>query len=50
MMMTWADLWALVETLNGTTDEAGCDRLIAELSNRPALDIQGFAERLAEAL
>ncbi|MGW6485711.1 hypothetical protein [Streptomyces sp. NPDC055056] len=50
MMMTWADFWALIETLNGATNETGCDRLIAELSNRPALNIQGFAERAAEAL
>ncbi|MFE2094900.1 DUF4240 domain-containing protein [Streptomyces sp. NPDC057582] len=50
MMMTWADFWALIGTLGGKTDEAGCRRLAAELSNRPVSDIQGFSERLAEAL
>ncbi|MFF8865863.1 DUF4240 domain-containing protein [Streptomyces sp. NPDC015139] len=50
MVMTWADFWAWIGTLDGRADEAGCGRLAAELSKRPVSDIQGFAERLAEAL
>lgn len=48
--MTWVDFWALIDTLGGTADEASCERLANELSGRPVVDIQGFAERLAEAL
>ncbi|MHB9847778.1 DUF4240 domain-containing protein [Streptomyces krungchingensis] len=50
MMMTWADFWALADTLGGKADPEGCRRLAAELSDRPVSDIHGFAERLAEAL
>ncbi|MFD4582895.1 DUF4240 domain-containing protein [Streptomyces sp. NPDC087659] len=49
-MMTWADFWALIDTLNGRANETGCQRLAEELGSRPVSDIQGFAERLAEAL
>ncbi|WNI24736.1 DUF4240 domain-containing protein [Streptomyces sp. ITFR-16] len=50
MRMTWADFWALIDTLNGEADEANCRRLSGELGRRPVSDIVGFAERHAEAL
>ncbi|KAA6218132.1 DUF4240 domain-containing protein [Streptomyces filamentosus] len=48
--MTWADFWALIDTLNGEATEESCHRLAEELSRRPVSDIIGFAERHAEAL
>ncbi|MEU4039347.1 DUF4240 domain-containing protein [Streptomyces collinus] len=50
MTMTWAGFWALIGTLDGEAGEAGCLRLAEELSELPVHDIEGFAERLAEAL
>ncbi|MFI6944313.1 DUF4240 domain-containing protein [Streptomyces sp. NPDC050418] len=50
MMMTWADFWSLIDTLGGKADEPACARLVADLSRRPVPEIEGFAERLAEAL
>lgn len=48
--MTWAEFWALIETLQGTAGEAGCRRLAERLGTRPVPEIAGFADRLSEAL
>ncbi len=50
MTMTWADFWTLIDTLNGRADEGSCHRLTEQLSVRPVPEIEGFAERLSEAL
>ncbi|NXY95689.1 DUF4240 domain-containing protein [Streptomyces sp. BR123] len=48
--MTWADFWALIDTLNGEATQASCRRLAEELGRRSVHDIIGFAELHAEAL
>ncbi|MFB6564281.1 DUF4240 domain-containing protein [Streptomyces sp. NPDC056400] len=48
--MTWAEFWALIDTLNGEASQASCRRLAEELGRRSVHDIIGFAERHAEAL
>ncbi|WP_107277588.1 DUF4240 domain-containing protein [Streptomyces sp. IMTB 1903] len=48
--MTWADFWALIDTLNGEATQEGCQRLAEKLGRRSVHDVIGFAERHAEAL
>jgi hypothetical protein len=48
--MTWEDFWQLIALLDGHADQRRCADLAGVLAQRPAPEITGFAERLAEAL
>jgi hypothetical protein len=48
--MTEDEFWQRVAALGGRVEEAGFDRLTAELAAGPMVDVLGFADQLDEAL
>jgi hypothetical protein len=48
--MTEDEFWQRIATLGGRVEEAGFDRLTADLAAGPMVDVLGFADQLDEAL